>query len=514
MSQPSRVRTNVVANLAGSAWQAALGLLLPPLFARWMGLEAYGLVGFFTSLTSLLSLFDLGLGMTLSREVARLSARPGDGEARREVADLTRTFELIYWAMGASFALAVFALAPWLSRHAINRSTLPEAEAAWAIRLMGVALGAQLGQTAYTGVLLGAQRQALLNAFQVATATAKHGTAALLLYSAPGSAVPYFAGHAGAALAGAAALAYAVRRSTGAAGGASFRIEIVRRNARYAAGVWLMYPLSFLLTQADKFVVGKMLPLEEFGHYALALTAGSAAYFLGGPIFSAVLPRFTQLFEAGDRAGLTQLFRKASQALVVLVVPAAATLVAYRMPLLALWSRSEATAAHIAPAFALRAAATAVHCALHAPYLLSLATGTSRFALAINGATVLVLLPLEVVLVARAGIEGAALGWLVAISFAFVAWHLVVRRRGWLDDALAPTLWHGLVRPAAASLLVVWLARRFGPLPAGKPQTLALAALVGALALAAGALASRDLAPLLAAGAGRAWARLRPAARR
>jgi O-antigen/teichoic acid export membrane protein len=506
--KPPRIRTNVLANLAGNAWQAALGLFFPPLFARWMGIEAYGLVGFYASLNTLLSmLFDLSLSSTLRREVARLTLRQ-DAEARREMADLTRTFEVLFWALGAAFALAVGALAPWLSRHALNPEALSEADVVRSIRLMGLALGLQLAQSVYAGVLLGAQRQTLLNAFTVVTTTARNLGAVLLLTTVSASAPLYFASQAAAIFAGGVALAAVVRRATGASAGASFRLALARRDLRFTAGLWLVYPLSFVLTQGDRLIVGKLLPLAEAGRYSLAVTAANAVYFFCNPVVNAVLPRFTQLHEGGDRVGLTQLFRKASQALIVVMVPAVATLVAFRRPVLALWTPGDAIALHIATAFALRASASAVYGAAQAPQQLSIAAGASRFAASINAAGVLLFLPLEFVLVWRLGIDGAALGWLVTVSLQFVAWHFVIGRQKWLDDSPWSTLWYGALRPTAACALAVAVARYGLPAPAGKAPTLALCALLGLVATAAALLASRDLRPIAAAAGAQARARL------
>ncbi|WP_231702324.1 hypothetical protein [Halopseudomonas litoralis] len=49
----------------------AVGILTFPLYIKYMGAEAYGLVGFFTMLQALFSLLDIGLTPTISRETAR-----------------------------------------------------------------------------------------------------------------------------------------------------------------------------------------------------------------------------------------------------------------------------------------------------------------------------------------------------------------------------------------------------------------------------------------------------------
>ena len=70
-------RILAVANLVGRGWSVVMGLVFIPLYVRYMGIEAYGLVGLFTTLQALFSLLDLGMSAALNREFARQSATPG-----------------------------------------------------------------------------------------------------------------------------------------------------------------------------------------------------------------------------------------------------------------------------------------------------------------------------------------------------------------------------------------------------------------------------------------------------
>ena len=51
-----------------------MGLAFVPLYIHYLGVEAWGLVGLMTMLQALLTLLDMGLTPTLSREMARFQA--------------------------------------------------------------------------------------------------------------------------------------------------------------------------------------------------------------------------------------------------------------------------------------------------------------------------------------------------------------------------------------------------------------------------------------------------------
>ncbi len=65
---------NLLAGLANSVWTALVGLAVIPLYLKFLGIEAYGLIGFFATTQALLQILDLGLAPTITREVARCSA--------------------------------------------------------------------------------------------------------------------------------------------------------------------------------------------------------------------------------------------------------------------------------------------------------------------------------------------------------------------------------------------------------------------------------------------------------
>ena len=90
----SLLKRNIAANFAGNIWQALMGLAFIPLYIRFMGVESYGLVGYFATLQALFVLLDMGLSSTLTREMARLSVLKNNA---KEMRDLVRSLEIIYW---------------------------------------------------------------------------------------------------------------------------------------------------------------------------------------------------------------------------------------------------------------------------------------------------------------------------------------------------------------------------------------------------------------------------------
>jgi O-antigen/teichoic acid export membrane protein len=61
-----------------------MSLAFIPLYIKYLGVEAYGLVGLFSVLQISFTLLDMGMSLTLSREMARFRAKVNDNELIRE----------------------------------------------------------------------------------------------------------------------------------------------------------------------------------------------------------------------------------------------------------------------------------------------------------------------------------------------------------------------------------------------------------------------------------------------
>ena len=104
------LKKDIFANYIGRAWTAILGFSLIPLYIKFLGVESYGLVGFFASLTAVIGILDLGIGTTMTRELAKRSSNSGSNDTQR---DLVRTLELIYWGLAVFSGIIIFVGAPF-----------------------------------------------------------------------------------------------------------------------------------------------------------------------------------------------------------------------------------------------------------------------------------------------------------------------------------------------------------------------------------------------------------------
>src|SRR5687768_9992984 len=108
------LKRNIAANLVGQIWVAAVAVVFVPVYIRLLGIEAYGLIGFFATLQVWLTLLDSGLTPMIARETARLKAGHLDPTAYR---DLLRSVEAVLAGVGLLLMAALWLAARWISTH-------------------------------------------------------------------------------------------------------------------------------------------------------------------------------------------------------------------------------------------------------------------------------------------------------------------------------------------------------------------------------------------------------------
>lgn len=88
--------------------------------------------------------------------------------------------------------------------------------------------------------------------------------------------------------------------------------RFLKSNWRFTAGLSGIAILSVVFMQLDKLILSKVLPLKTFGYYTLAAVVAMNLLRLITPVFGAICPRFTQLVQLDNQAGLTAIYHKAS----------------------------------------------------------------------------------------------------------------------------------------------------------------------------------------------------------
>lgn len=403
------LKKNVVANYIGYAWRTAINLAFVPVYVRFLGVEAYGLIGVFASLQILFGLLDIGLRPALSREMARASAGAVPGESLR---DLLRSVEVISVGTALFTAGVIGAISGWLAHEWVQPEALSRETVAHAFMLMGVVTGLRFMEGLYTACLVGMQRQVMENALSSTMAGVRAFGAVGVLMFVSDSILAFFVWQVFVSCLTSLLLGVATYiRLPATSRRARFSWPALQSVWRFAVGTLAIMVLSIILTQADKVLLSRLLPLETFGYYALAAVVAGSLTSVAAPIITAFYPRFTHLVAVKDEAGLRTAYHQASQLIAVVAGSVAITLIAFAEPLLLIWTGDARLATAVAPIMAFLVLGTLFNSLMMIPYHLQLAHGWLSLSIRINIVAVLIVVPAILLAVPRYGATGAAAIW-------------------------------------------------------------------------------------------------------
>lgn len=416
------LRKNVVAGYLSQAYISLVGVVMLPLYLKYMGNEAFGLVGFFAMLQALFGLLDIGLTPTVSRESARFNA---GAMTHLDYRRLLRALEYIFLSIAFIGGVLLFSASELLASRWLKIEQLSITEVGAAIQLMAISVGLRWMSGFYRGVISGSERLVLLSSFNSAIATARFVFVLPFLIFVSATPSFFFGFQLAVALLELTALVWLVYRmlpTLPPGQSIQWKWAPLKPVLKFSLTIAFTSSVWVLVTQTDKLVLSKILLLAEYGSYTLAVMVASSIMMLSSPISAAIMPRMVKLEAEGNHADLIRLYRQSTQLVAVLAGAAAVTAAFFAEPLLWAWTGDHDVARQAAPVLALYALGNGVLSVAAFPYYLQYAKGDLRMHLIGNTVFVVILIPTTIWGANYLGGVGAGYVWLGVNLITFVFW--------------------------------------------------------------------------------------------
>lgn len=437
-----------------------MGFVFAPLYIKYLGVEAYGLIGVFTVLQAWLSLLDMGMTPALGREMARFMAGAHSSESIR---DLLRSIEIVAIAIAALMTCAVAWGAKWIATTWLKADGLPLEVVMQGFAIMGLVIGLRFVEGVYRSAIVGLQRQVIYNVVSGVMATLRWGgVVGVLIWVSPTiEAFFLWQGVVSIATLGVLCCIIYAAIPQGKRMG-RFSAKALSSVSRFAGGVLGINLLALLLTQVDKTLLSTLIPLTDFGYYTLAATVASGLYMLIGPVTQALYPKFCEMHANANTEALADIYHIGAQLVSVMAGSMGVVLIFFSETFLRVWTQDWDLAEKVAPILSLLLLGNLLNGLMWVPYQIQLAYGWTKLAFYINLVAVIVIIPAIMVLAPRYGAIGAAWAWIMLnIGYVCVAVQLMHKRilpkekwRWYAHDIFAPLVPVSLVVFALSKLLM------------------------------------------------------------
>jgi O-antigen/teichoic acid export membrane protein len=305
--------------MIGGGWNGLLIVSATPWYVSLLGMEGYGLLGFWLLMQIMLSICDLGLGATLVREFADSKGQQ-DRDGRRR--DLLYTLEYIYWPLAAFITIVIFFSSGWIANDWLKLHVLSTGQVTIAIKWMALALGLQFPSALYTSGLAGLQSQVRMNFLQMVGNSLRYGGGVAILFW---KADPVWFFFVQAFVSGAQTLATRVVlwRMINSKGNRHpvFRLAFLQGVWRFSAGMAFTMLAGVLLANVDRLFLSKLMPAGELGKYTLACTATGILQLGIQPFYRAYFPRFSELYSLGETERLRKEYYQGCRLMAGIIIP-------------------------------------------------------------------------------------------------------------------------------------------------------------------------------------------------
>lgn len=444
MSKQISLKKNTIANYLGQFYTMFIGIFMLPFYLKYLGAEAYGLVGFFTMLTSIMMLLDMGFSSALTRETAKLKDKINGllqiKETLRSVESMISILSLVIF-VGVFFSSA-WIVAYWLQVHELSFEVVENC-----IKLMGFMIALRWYVSLYNGMVLGLEQQVWLNVYKVIIATLKFGGGLILILFISDDIFYFFIYQAFVAVIELVVLNLKVYGDLPKTKFLLPSLKSIKHIApfalslAYTSGVWIVY------TQLDKLLLSHYIPLEKYGYFALVVTVSTAIMQFSAPLSQAILPRMTSLLSNGKEKEMLFLYRKGTQFVSIVIFSVVGMVAFYSYELLYSWSGNVEAARWAAPVLFWYAIGNGFLAILAFQFYLQFAHGNLKYHIKFNTYFPIVVLPIVFYTVSNYGAMGAAITWAVVQVVVFLIWPPYVHskfakgiHKDWMMKDIFPSL--------------------------------------------------------------------------
>jgi O-antigen/teichoic acid export membrane protein len=375
------IKRNLTANFSFRICNVTISLLALPLYLHILGPEAYGVIGFYAAISAAISILDFGLTVTTTREVARLCCI---SDSRLLLANLCRTFEIVYWITGSFLILLIGSLAPLVVSGWLNVQSLNPTSVCQSVVSMGCTIGLLWPFNFYSGALIGLEKQIPLNLIQLAISILKNGGSLVILYWLSPTIEAFFMWQAACSLIQTLLTRDLLNRYISLKIG-RFKWDILIGVQRFTIQTSGLAILTLLLANIDKIILSKTLSLTNFGYYSLASTGATIVNQICVPVFSTFLPRYTNELVSNNQQALKKSYHMASQILAIFIFPLAALVFFFPDKILAVWGFDTPTIEAVFPLLKILIVGSTIASLLTNLTTLQIASGSLRLAIFQNG---------------------------------------------------------------------------------------------------------------------------------
>lgn len=444
----SSIKKNIAANYASQIYTTLIAMIMTPMYVRYLGIESYGLIGFFTMLQAWFQFLDIGLSPTMARQTAQFR---GGALSGFDLRCLLRALEYFFMGMACLGSLSLLLASGYLSQHWLKVQSISFGDVQLSVQLIAIIVALRWVCGLYRGIANGFEQFVWLSKFNIMVATAKFVLVILIFAFISKSIKAFFIYQLILAIIELSTLiffAYKILPPIKSEQRVTWQWSVLRGVLKFSVSIAFTTMIWILITQSDKLILSKFLTLTDYGYFSLAVLVASGINAMTGPIGSALLPRLAKVSSEGSDQNFVRLYRKATQLLCVVATPITLVIALFSEQVLSAWTGDSSLASKACSALMLYALGNGVLAIAALPYYLQFAKGDLKLHVIGNLTFIIFFIPALILATINYGMLGSGYVWLSLNMIYFLLWTPLVHHKfmpglhlNWLvKDVFIPTL--------------------------------------------------------------------------
>ncbi|MDC8098916.1 oligosaccharide flippase family protein [Chryseobacterium rhizosphaerae] len=402
---------NILSNYGSKLWSIISVFIFIPLYIKYLGVESFAVIGFYSLLLGIISFADSGLSSAVIKEFS--SSKPNDYKY-----SILRLIEKYYIIICVGICVTFFVLAPIIAKYWLTSETIKIDDLTYYLRLISIGIVIQLLSLLYNGALFGLNYQLEANFFQFIWNISKSLGVVLGLILISKTLEVFFIWQIICNIVYVVVIRYRAIFQLKKLGNKLKMVinSIPHDIINYISGMILIAIVSAINTQADKIITSYMFPLKVYGYYTISSTLAQIPLMLGMPLAISIFPVFSKLISTSEFTRLKLSFEKSSFILNNLVILASILLILYTSDIVLLWTKNSIEKAYFQDVM--------ISCKLLVIgsvflslqlifYYGLLAFGKTKYNIAQGIFQVVLGIPLLYLFVSKFGIAGAGVSWII-----------------------------------------------------------------------------------------------------
>ena len=331
----SGISTNFYSTFVSNIWLTLLLIILTPLYIDFLGVEYYGLVGFYATFVTIITIFDTGISSTATREISWKNKKNNPNEIFFKIRSLEITY--IIYILIVFFILSSFIFL--FGKSWFVSTSIPQEEIKNILFLMLISLLLQVPSGLYTGSLFGFKKHTTVALYLSVLGAIRGFGIIIVFYFYHVSIYLFFIWYIIVNLIQIIILRYQVYKNFQNTIKLTYKIfkKSFINFRSFLTGIIILTLISVFLSQIDKFYLSKIISLELFSCFMIAYTITAGITRLSNPIFSTFTPYFNEAISTNNFNELNKNLYLSGRLVALISIPTLITISFQSNIILDLW---------------------------------------------------------------------------------------------------------------------------------------------------------------------------------